>query len=347
MDNTGASHYNDEWKKLGEYPQEEKKNKPTNNMTIEELFGTLQQSVVSGWRKHLRSAKYGKHMALDEFYKEMPDKVDDLIEAWMGAHGKKVGNYVNLLTSSNMNTLNYLKELKRVCKQGYALLEDNDELKSLLDDIVNLINSTLYKVKELSESKMVDLKDFVMEALNDNTVNEANVDYIFAWNHYEPDTMYCLNGNTRAIPKFLKNYDWQWTDAKLSTQLCTIIWNDESCFVSSIDGRDLNDAKKQAIKNIDQQLDADAAAIEENDYAYIESGFFGGACEFENASKLKAEDIMKRIVDMIEGSYVDGDSNYARAVIDIRKGNVLLSGDCSVAFMSANEFMEMIEKGDE
>ena len=56
-------------------------------MTIEELFGTLQQSTVATWRKHLRTAKYGKHEALDEFYKEMPEKVDALIEAWMGAHG--------------------------------------------------------------------------------------------------------------------------------------------------------------------------------------------------------------------------------------------------------------------
>lgn len=143
-------------------------------MTIEELFGTLQMSVVSGWRKHLRSAKYGKHKALQEFYEEMPDKVDELIEAWMGAHGKKIGNFTNVLTSANLNTLKYLGELKAVCKQGYPLLGDNEELKSLLDDIVNLINSTLYKVKELSESSMMDFKDFVLERLNES--NDTNVD---------------------------------------------------------------------------------------------------------------------------------------------------------------------------
>ena len=140
-------------------------------MTIEELFGTLQMSTVATWRKHLRTAKYGKHEALDEFYKEMPEKVDALIEAWMGAHGKKVGSFQNILSSSNLNTLKYLQELKRVCKEGYSLMGDNDELKSLLDDIVNQINSTLYKVKELSESSMKNLSDFVMEAL----VNEAKV----------------------------------------------------------------------------------------------------------------------------------------------------------------------------
>lgn len=134
-------------------------------MTVEELFGTLQQAVVGSWRKHLRTAKYGKHEALDEFYKEMPEKVDALIEAWMGANGKKIGNFENLLKSANYNTLSYLKELKKICKQGYSILGDNDELESLLDDIVNLINSTLYKVKELSESSVIDLKDYLMESL--------------------------------------------------------------------------------------------------------------------------------------------------------------------------------------
>lgn len=142
-------------------------------MKIEELFGTLQMSVVSGWRKHLRSAKYGKHIALQEFYEEMPDKVDALIEGWMGAHGKKVGAFQNVLPSSNLNTLKYLGELKSVCKQGYPLIGDNEELKSLLDDIVNLINSTLYKVKELSESSMMDLVDFIKESFE---VNEGKYD---------------------------------------------------------------------------------------------------------------------------------------------------------------------------
>lgn len=142
-------------------------------MTIEELFGTLQSSVVGTWRKHLRTAKYAKHEALDEFYKEMPEKVDALIEAWMGANGKKVKGFDNLLKSSNMNTLKYLGELKKVCKDGYELMGDNDELKSLLDDIVNLINSTLYKVKELSEG-MVDLKDYLVESLNESYSYDYN-----------------------------------------------------------------------------------------------------------------------------------------------------------------------------
>lgn len=140
-------------------------------MTIEELFGTLQQSVVAGWRKHLKTHKYSKHMALDEFYSEMPDKVDALIEAWMGVNGKKIKSFDNILQSKNMGTLVYLKELRKVVKQGYELMNGEAELEALLDDIVELIDSTLYKVKELSECKIIDLKDFINESLS--VVNEA------------------------------------------------------------------------------------------------------------------------------------------------------------------------------
>lgn len=134
-------------------------------MTIEELFGTLQQSVVSTWRKHLRTAKYSKHEALDEFYKKMPELVDKLIEGWMGANGKKVNNYINTLQSSNMNTLKYLKELKFVVKQGYPLMSGNSDLEASLDDILELINTTLYKVHELTESEVCSLTDFIKESL--------------------------------------------------------------------------------------------------------------------------------------------------------------------------------------
>lgn len=174
-------------------------------MTIEELFGTLQQSVVSTWRKHLRSAKYSKHMALDEFYTEMPEKVDALIEAWMGVNGRKVKSYDNVLQSKNMNTLSYLKELKSVVKQGYPLMNGEKELEALLDDIAELIDSTLYKVKELSESRMKNLTDFITESL---LVMESNTDFLddlYLDNWGLADIFHETNG---GAPAQLKKIDW-------------------------------------------------------------------------------------------------------------------------------------------
>lgn len=133
-------------------------------MTIEELFGTLQQAVVSSWRKHLRAAKYSKHEALNDFYEEMPELVDKLIEDWMGANGRKIKEYTNIIQSKNMNTLKYLTELRRITKQGYVLMNGEKELEADLDSIVALIDTTLYKVKELSENR-IGLTDYLNESL--------------------------------------------------------------------------------------------------------------------------------------------------------------------------------------
>ena len=180
-------------------------------MTIEELFGTLQQSVVSAWRKHLRTAKYSKHMALNDFYEEMPDKVDALIEAWMGVNGRKIKSYDNILQSKNMNTLSYLKELRRVVKQGYALMNGEAELEAKLDDIVELIDSTLYKVKELSENKnMKNLKDFVAESLSINESASPNKVQKLLQDMYDSD------GDAVSVAScwnWLEDMDWEQKDA--------------------------------------------------------------------------------------------------------------------------------------
>lgn len=307
-------------------------------MTIEELFGTLQMSVVATWRKHLRSAKYGKHMALDEFYKEMPEKVDDLIEAWMGAHGKKIGAFQNTLSSSNMNTLKYLNELKRVCKEGYSLLGDKDELKSLMDDIVNLINSTLYKVKELSESNIVNLKDFINESL----VNEVKTEeLLFMVDHGDPEIIFCINGDINKLEKMIEDdYDWYYGTWPINTKLATVQWNDESIYVIPVEGNNLVGAKKKDLDNIQAQLDKQKDQIEKDGYVYIESNIFGGANEWEDAKPNdKAQKYLDMFIEMMDDSYVDGDSGYAYSLIDISKGKSLLGND-GVVFMSANEFIE-------
>ena len=138
-------------------------------MTVEELFGTLQQSVVASWRKHLKTDKYSKHEALDEFYKEMPELVDKLIEDWMGIKGK-VEEYKNLLdNSSEMTAVEYLNELKKIVKQGYELVGEK-ELQADLDSIASQIDSTLYKIKELKES--MGLSNYLKESLGES-LNEA------------------------------------------------------------------------------------------------------------------------------------------------------------------------------
>lgn len=140
-------------------------------MTIEEYFGTLQQSVLDTWREHLKTSKHNIHVILNDFYEDMPEKVDALIEAWM-SHNGKVEDYKNTLEPKDMDPIAYLEQLRTFTKEGRELMKES-ELESLVDDILSLIDSTLYKLKELTktneEFKMKTLSNYIKES----SVNEA------------------------------------------------------------------------------------------------------------------------------------------------------------------------------
>ena len=128
-------------------------------MKIEELFGTLQQSMVETWRSHLKTSKYSEHIALDEYYNAIVDLVDALVENWMGTHDK-VEDYVNLLTDEEYESIQYLEALREIVIEGRDLM-DSSELESNVDDILGLIDRTLYKLKELTESKVTPLSKYI------------------------------------------------------------------------------------------------------------------------------------------------------------------------------------------
>jgi hypothetical protein len=137
-------------------------------MTIEEYFGTLQQSFVEIWKNHLQTSKYSNHKALNEYYDEIVDCVDGLIEAWQGMNGK-TGELKNTLDTKFDDPVPYLEALKKFTKEGREELikKEDTELWSCIDDILKLIDSTLYQLEELKEEKSEkSLKDYITEKLN-------------------------------------------------------------------------------------------------------------------------------------------------------------------------------------
>lgn len=137
-------------------------------MTIEDLFGTLQQSIIIVWRYHLNTNNMDKHTILNDYYEDMPELVDSLIETWMGVQGRKVHIFNNILTDKYDNPIDFLKKLREIGKQGYFLLKNENELVSKLDDVMGLIDSTLYKLQELTEKMHYkSLSDFLQESVEE------------------------------------------------------------------------------------------------------------------------------------------------------------------------------------
>lgn len=162
--------------------------------TIEEFFGTLQQSVVETWRKHLKTDKYSKHKALDEYYDDMPELVDDLIEHYMGIHGK-VKEYKNLFTGDEYKTIEYLENIRAMVKDcRKTFCEGESELESDCDAILALVDKTLYQVKELDEGKTIkSLRAFITESLQETFKEEKlngfrlkkDANYVLRYNRFE------------------------------------------------------------------------------------------------------------------------------------------------------------------
>lgn len=136
--------------------------------TIEEFFGTLQQSVIESWRKHLKTDSHDRHIILNDFYEDVPELIDTLIENWMGINGK-VEDYKDIWGQpKDMDATEYLEELRKFVKDGRAkFFKGESELESDTDAILSLIDSTVYKLRELTESKGKSLRDFIMEHMSE------------------------------------------------------------------------------------------------------------------------------------------------------------------------------------
>jgi hypothetical protein len=120
-------------------------------MSCADLIGHLFLARDVTHSVHLNTRSYAKHKALGGFYGKVIDLADDLAEAYQGRHGligpitlhsaKKTNNVVEFLENS----------LKDVEDMRYKVCEkDETAIQNIIDEIVGLYLSTLYKLKFLA-----------------------------------------------------------------------------------------------------------------------------------------------------------------------------------------------------
>lgn len=120
-------------------------------MSCADLIGHLFLARDVTHSVHLNTRSYAKHKALGKFYDNVIDLADNLAEAYQGRHGligpitlhsaKKTGNVVEFLEDS----LSEVENLRyKVCDK------DDTAIQNIIDGIVDLYLSTLYKLKFLA-----------------------------------------------------------------------------------------------------------------------------------------------------------------------------------------------------
>lgn len=100
---------------------------------------------------HLNTRSYAKHKALQKFYENIIDLADGFAEAYQGRHGL-IGPISLMSAKKTGNVVEFLQDqLDEIEKGRYDVCEKDDgPLQNLIDGIIELYLSTLYKLRFLA-----------------------------------------------------------------------------------------------------------------------------------------------------------------------------------------------------
>ena len=100
---------------------------------------------------HLNTRSYAKHKALQKFYDGLVGLADTFAEAYQGRHGLMGG--ITLQTAKKTaNVTEFLQDQLDEIETARSKVVDKDDtaLQNIIDEIVALYLSTLYKLKFLA-----------------------------------------------------------------------------------------------------------------------------------------------------------------------------------------------------
>lgn len=92
---------------------------------------------------HLQTTSYAEHKALNSYYDSILGLTDELIESYFGCIGKRVN--IKIPASDYMNAQTHLNQFRDYVKKYRNVLgSNNTELQNIIDEVISLINQTLY-----------------------------------------------------------------------------------------------------------------------------------------------------------------------------------------------------------
>ena len=118
---------------------------------ISKLFESRQMMNVF----HLQATgqgALGEHLALDSYYKDVLELIDELVETYQGQY-EILTDYETIESQpAEQTSVSYMIELANFIKstRDLAFLKEDTHLHNIIDEIVGLIYRTLYKLKNLN-----------------------------------------------------------------------------------------------------------------------------------------------------------------------------------------------------
>lgn len=116
---------------------------------MEEIIGLLFFARNVAHIEHLRTKSYAQHKALGHFYDDVIDLADKLAEAYQGDQGllKEIPLYSQV---PNYAIDRFLEKQLETIDQLRKDATNRSAIQNIIDEVVELYLSTLYKLRNLS-----------------------------------------------------------------------------------------------------------------------------------------------------------------------------------------------------
>jgi len=120
-------------------------------MSCEKFIGTLFLARDVAHSVHLNTRSFAKHSALNTFYDEIVDLADKFAEAYQGKYGL-IGPIALMSAKKTNNIVEFLEgQVEDLMTMRYEVVDKEcTPLQNIIDEILGLYYSTLYKLKFLA-----------------------------------------------------------------------------------------------------------------------------------------------------------------------------------------------------
>jgi DNA-binding ferritin-like protein len=124
------------------------------NAIIGQFISTLFASRTQAHVFHLQTTGEGSfaiHSALNAYYDEIVDITDGIVESYQGKYGIITG-YGNISLQEFQNCEDVIAYFKMLCmyvEKSRQMICQDSYIQNQIDEVVALINSTLYKLRFL------------------------------------------------------------------------------------------------------------------------------------------------------------------------------------------------------
>jgi len=122
-----------------------------NNTLMGQFVSTLFASRTQAHVFHLQTPSFAAHKALNEFYDEIVDLTDGLVESYQGKYGIITG-YSNVALQEYQSCEAIIVFFETLCmyvEKSRQLICQDSYIQNQIDEIIALIKSTIYKLRFL------------------------------------------------------------------------------------------------------------------------------------------------------------------------------------------------------